>query len=94
VELIVIYMAGMILLMGAWVYRIPNEDGRMIFVLGLIWPITIVLVLFQIFMMYTGWDWNVAQGIKTFGYRKPTNPQVKGFAVTIFGTEFQFSKAK
>jgi hypothetical protein len=29
-----------------------------------------------------------------FGYRKATNPKVKGFAITVFHSEIQFWKQK
>jgi hypothetical protein len=37
-----------------------------------------------------GWEVEVARGNKRFGFRKPTNPAIRGFAITVFGTEFQF----
>jgi hypothetical protein len=91
-ELIVIYMTGMILLMGAWACRVPHEDCRIVFLLGLGWPLTVILTVFQVFITVVGWDWNVAKGTTPFGFRKPTNPKARGFAVTIFGAEIQLFK--
>jgi hypothetical protein len=91
-ELIVIYMTGMILLMGMFAWRVPHEDCRIVFLLALIWPLSIVLILFMIFLELVGWKLEVVNSTKMFGFRKPTNPKARGYAVTIFGTEIQLFK--
>jgi hypothetical protein len=86
------YLVGMVALMGLWAIRSPNETVRNVFVLGAMWPVTILLVLGTIGMNLAGWQWNVAAG-KMFGFRRPTNPNARGFAVSLFNTEIQFYKA-
>ena len=91
-EFIIIYMSGMILLMGAFALRVPNENCSTMFMLGLIWPLSIVLTVFMVILMFTDWKLEVVKGTKMFGARKSTNPKVCGFAVTIFGEEVQLFK--
>lgn len=91
-ELITIYMTGMIFLMGAFALRVPHEDCRIVFLLGLLWPLTIVLTVFMIFLTIVDWKLEVAESTKMFGYRTSTNPKVRGYAVTIFKNEFQLFK--
>ena len=92
-ELIAVYMTGMIFLMGMFAWRVPNENCRIVFILGLIWPLSIVLTLFMIFLEAVNWKLEVAKGTKMFGFRKSANPKVRGYAVTLFGDEFQLFKA-
>jgi len=91
-EMVTIYMTGMIFLMGMFAWRVPREDCRIVFILGLIWPLTIVLTVFMIFLDAVNWKLEVAKGTKMFGFRKSANPKVRGYAVTIIGDEFQMFK--
>lgn len=91
-ELIIIYMTGMILLMGMFAWRVPHEDCRIVFLLGLGWPLSILAVVGMIILTAVNWNVEVAKGQKMFGFRKPTNPKARGYAVTIFGTEIQLFK--
>ena len=93
-ELIVAYLVGVVVLAGVWAMRVPHEDVRVVFVLCLFWPVSLVLIAGMFLLSAVSWDIDVAEGTKRFGYRKPTNPNVKGFAVTAFGTEFQFYSMK
>jgi hypothetical protein len=85
------YLIGTVALIGLWAIRAPDENIRIVFVLGLMWPVTILLILVSIIMNLAGWRWNVAAG-KMFGFRRPTNPNARGFAVSLFKNEFQFYK--
>jgi hypothetical protein len=41
----------------------------------------------------TGWDFDVdTQAGKMYNFRKPTNPEVKGFGLCLLGVEFQLYK--
>ena len=85
------YLAGVVALIGLWAWRVPHEDVRMVFILAIAFPLTIVGIVVISTMNATGWDLDIVDvsGVKMFGYRKPTNPLAKGFAVTVFGKEIQ-----
>lgn len=85
-----IYMTVAILVVGLWATRVPHEDVGVVFVLALIWPFTIVGIVGFVVLNATGWDMDIAKGTKVFGFRRPTNPQIKGFAISVFKQEFQF----
>ena len=93
-ELIVSYLTGIVLLVGMFAWRVPHENSRVVFTLALLWPLSFTAILFMVILNATGWDLDVAQGIKLFGFRRPTNPKTRGFAITIFFVEVQFWKAK
>ena len=91
-EMITAYLAGIIVLIGMFAVRVPHENARTVFVLGLIWPVSILSILFLLILNATGWNFEVAPVTKMFGFRRPTNPKARGFAVTLFTVELQFFK--
>ncbi len=86
------YMAGALALIGLWAWRVPHEDVRMVFILAVMWPVSVLAILGIMLLNVTGWNMDLAKGAKMFGFRKSTNPKVKGFAFTILKQEFQFYK--
>ena len=93
-EMIVAYLAGVVVLQGLFALRAPHEEALTVFVICLFWPVSIVLIALMFLMSAVNWDINVAENTKMFGFRKPTNTKVRGFAVTLFGTEIQFYSTK
>ena len=93
-ELIVAYLVMVVVLQGLFALRAPHQDALTVFALCLCWPVSLVLIAGMFLMQAVNWDIDVAESNKKFGYRKPTNPNVKGFAVTVFNTEFQFYSMK
>jgi hypothetical protein len=93
-EMIVAYLVGVVVLAGLFAMRVPHEDLRVVFVLSVFWPVSITLIVLMFILEAVGWDIDVAEGRKMFGFRKPTNTKVRGFAVTLFGTEIQFYSMK
>ena len=89
-EMIVAYLAGVVVLQGLFAIRAPHEEALTVFALCLCWPVSIVLIALMFLLQAVRWDFDVAESTKKFGFRKPTNPNARGFAVTVFGTEFQF----
>lgn len=85
-----IYMTVVILMVGTWAVRVPHEDVKMVFILSLVWPISVTAIVGMMLLHATGWDMDMAKGTRLFSYRKPTNPEVRGFAVTFLFQEFQF----
>ena len=93
-EFITAYLAGVVALTALWALRVPHENVRTVFALAMMWPLSIVAVLFMVVLSATGWDLDVARGSKMFGFRKPTNKEVQGFAISLFYGEVQFWKAR
>lgn len=93
-EMIVAYLVGVVVLQGLFAVRLPHENALTVFVICLCWPVSIVLMVLLVLMQLVRWEVEVAESTKRFGYRKPTNPKAKGFAVTLFNTEFQFYSVK
>ena len=93
-EMIVAYLAGVVVLQGLFALRAPHEEALTVFVICLFWPVSILLIALMFLLGAVGWDIDTAENTKMFGYRKPTNPNARGFAVTVFGTEFQFYSMK
>jgi len=93
-ELITAYLVGIVVVNGLWAMRVPHEDVRTVFLLAILWPLTIVAILFMVAITATGWNFDVdtSAGVM-YNYRKPTNPKAKGFALCLLGVEFQLYKA-
>jgi len=56
--------------------------------------VSMVLIAGMFLLSAVGWDVDSAENTKMFGFRKPTNPNARGFAITLFGTEIQFYSLK
>lgn len=92
-DFITAYLAGIVVVNGLWALRVPHENVRIVFVLALFWPLTILAVLFMVAVTATGWDFDVDTNAgKIYNFRKPTNPKAKGFALCLLGVEFQLYK--
>lgn len=85
-----IYMTVAILIVGLWAARVPHEDVKIVFILALIWPLTVISIGGLMLLNASGWDMDMAKGATWFGFRLATNPKMKGFAVTVLKQEFQF----
>ena len=84
-DMITVYLAGALVLNGAFALRSPHEDCRIVFILALVWPLSLLAILFMFVLTATGWNMDLAKGAKAFGFRKPTNPKLTGFAFTEIG---------
>jgi hypothetical protein len=91
-EYIVAYLVGAVIVNGLFAYRIPHEDCRNVFWISLFWPASILVAVLVLCMDAIKWNFDVVKGAKMFGFRRPTNPEAKGFAITVFGQEAQFYK--
>ena len=92
-EYITAYLAGIVTLVGMFAIRNPREDVRIVFILAVVWPMSILAILFMLVVTVTGWDFDVDTSAgKMFNFRKPTNPKAKGFALCLVGIEFQLYK--
>ena len=92
-DFITAYLAGIVVVNGLWAMRVPHENVRIVFVLALVWPLTILAVLFMVAVTATGWDFNVdTDAGKMYNFRRPTNPEVKGFGLCLLGVEIQVYK--
>lgn len=84
-----IYMTVAILVVGLWAARVPHEDVGIVFILALCWPLTILAIVGMMILYAIGWDLDIVNGATRFGFRLSTNPNAKGWAVTVFGKEIQ-----
>ena len=92
-EYITAYLAGIVVVNGLWAMRVPHENVRIVFVLALVWPLTILAVLFMVAVTATGYDFDVDTNAGLmYNFRKPTNPNARGFALCLLGVEFQLYK--
>jgi len=87
---LVIYMSGIILMMIALAVRTPYQDIEPALVLSIFWPLSILVMLILTGLWAINWDIDIVGTNKWFGFRKATNPIVKGFAITVIKLEFQF----
>lgn len=86
------YVAIVFALQAIAAIRTPYENTQTVFVATVFWPLMIVLVVCSFILDAIKVGFDVNKGIKMFGFRKPTNTQVRGFAISIFYVEFQFWK--
>lgn len=94
-EMITAYLAGMVLINGMFALRAPHEDCRIVFILALAWPLSILAILFMILVTATGWEFDVdTRAGKIYNFRRPTNPNARGWALCLLGVEFQLYKMK
>jgi hypothetical protein len=88
-----IYMTVAILVVGLWATRVPHEDIKVVFILAIVWPFTVVAILGFILLQATGYEFDVDTSAgKMYNFRKPTNPKAKGFALCLLGVELQVYK--
>jgi hypothetical protein len=85
-----IYMAGIIIMMIAFAIRTTGQDIAPAVLLSIFWPISILVMIILKGLWAINWDIDIVSTNKWFHYRKPTNPEVRGFAINIFKLEFQF----
>ena len=93
-EMIAAYLAGIVVLAGLFAIRAPHEELRVVLAISVFWPVSVLLIALMFLLSAVKWDIDTAPSNKRFGYRRPTNPNAKGFAVTVFGTEIQFYTMK
>jgi hypothetical protein len=86
---LIVYMAGIIIMMIAFAIRTENADISSAVILSVFWPLSILAMIILKGLWLINWDIDIVGVNKWFGYRKPTNPEVKGFAIIIFRLEFQ-----
>ena len=72
----------------------PAEDPRFLFRAVLLWPFSVLVVALVMLITSLGWEMDATRGSKMFGFRKPTNAEVVGFAITLFRAEIQFWKVR
>ena len=89
-----IYFVGFIVTVGAFAVRARDVESRTLFWIALTWPLSMMFALFIYLLSIVGADMDVQDSDKMFGYRKPTNPEIKGFAITVFHSEVQFWKGR
>jgi hypothetical protein len=89
-EMIVAYLVGFVLTVAAFAVRAPDVESRTLFLIAISWPLSMAFALFIFLLSLVNADMDVKDSDKMFGFRRPTNPEVRGFAVTVFHSEVQF----
>ena len=91
-----VYMTVAVLVVGLWSLRVPHENVKIVFILSMLWPLSITAILGTLLLNITGWDFDVDTNAgKMFNLRRPTNPEIKGFGLCLLGIEFQvYSKRR
>ena len=89
-----VYMTVAVLVVGLWALRVPHEDVKIVFILSMLWPLSLTAILGMVILNATGWNMDMAKGKTMFGVRKPVNPEIRGFAFTVLFQEFQFFKMR
>ena len=89
----IIYIIGIITMMIAFAIR-TQVDTWSTLLLSTFWPLSLFLLMVIKFLWTIDCDMDIVTGEKWFGYRKPDNPKLDGFAVTIVKLEFQFWSKK
>ena len=94
-ELITYWMYGVVAFGVLMAMRAsPHEDARFLFRAVLVWPFSITVIVLVLLFDAIGWDMDAMRVEKMFGFRKPTNKEIRGFAVTVFFCEVQFWKKR
>lgn len=88
------YLAGAVLMQVISALKTPYEEVRPVTVLCLLWPVTLIFIIAVLLGDLCGWTVDIAKGNSRFGLRKPSNPDVKGFAIVMFGWELQVFKTR
>lgn len=88
------YVVSIFVLQAIAAVRTPREDCQVVIFATVFWPLMVVLVAGSFLLDAVGWGFDAVKGAKMFGARRPTNTQVRGFAITLFYVEFQMWKAK
>ena len=88
------YVVSIFVLQAIAAVRTPREDCQVVIFATVFWPLMVVLIAGSFLLDAVGWGFDAVKGAKMFGARKPTNTQVRGFAITLFYVEFQMWKAK
>lgn len=58
-----IYMAGVIVMAAAFAIRTPDQEARMVVLLSLFWPLSLLFVLFISALWAIKWDFDVAKSL-------------------------------
>lgn len=88
------YVVIVFVLQALVAVRNPYGDSRSVIIATVFWPLILPLVAGSLFLDFIGWGFDAVRSSKMFYARKPTNPELKGFAITLFFVEFQMWKAR
>lgn len=83
------YVAVIFVLQALVAVRKPHEDCQVAIFATVFWPLMVVLIAGSFALEFAGVGFDMVKGAKWFGIRRPTNTQVRGFAITLFRVEFQ-----
>lgn len=87
------YLLGFMAFMALCAIRNVDAEIRLIYLLGVFWPISLIIMVITKICWIIKWDFGFDYNKKIFGFRRP-NDNWPGFAITIFHGEFQFWKLR
>ncbi len=88
------YIAIAFVIQASAAIRAPHNDAQTVFVASWFWIVILPLVAGSFLLDAVGWKFDMARSPKIVGFRKPTNPNAKGYALSLFTVEFQLYKVK
>ena len=88
------YVAIIFVLQALAAVRTPHQDCQAVIVGSVFWPLFVVLVAGSLFLDAIGWNFDMVRNTKMVGFRRPTNPEIRGWAVTLLTFEFQLFAVK
>ena len=91
--MITAYLVGALATLVLFAIRTPDTEVRPAAVICAFWPVIVPLILLTVLFDAFGWNFDFDPVKVPFGFRKATNPNVNGFAITILFVEFKVYKA-
>lgn len=87
-----IYAIGVAAMLITTCIRAPEVEVRPAVVISALWVVFAPYLMLGFVLDAFGWILDADVGKQMFGFRKPTNPEAKGFAVTVLFVEIQLYK--
>lgn len=91
--MITAYLAGTVATVILFAVRTPDTEVRAVALLACAWPVSLIVIALTMLLAAFGYDFDVKLVKKLFGFRRPTNPNVRGFALTVLCADIQIWKA-
>lgn len=93
-EYAISYIAIAFVIQASAAVRNPMENTQTVFVASWFWIFILPLVAASFFLDAIGWDFDMVRSPKWIGFRRSSNPQITGYAVSLFKIELQLFKVK
>lgn len=92
---VIAYFSIVVVIQVVWfVFKRHNIGFGAVMIVSYLWPVTLFIAILYWLAKQCGYYWDVKKSDKIFGLRRGKNPNVKGFAICILKSEFQFWRNK